>query len=293
MTDEFLGVLIIDGFPRATGFQLQFAGWPVQLSAALSDGKQISNWKINCRTMEKYLPPPMCVPNMGLLRETAIRIDLRWIAKDCMTAISTICSQKSADAGSMEELFSVSHSALVLSAEATYAAVTDRGTRIPLFHYQAVVLPKNDGSRPFDPGRDVKPFLSYLEDVYLNNLQIERSDLHRLRELDPTANCHGWIYADGEFGINHSYVDLILDEHGYVAVAEPAAGDIAIYRSNGEIVHSGLVRESKAPGSILVESKWGPFGVFLHKAETHFGARTFYSTQRQRHTLDIARISQG
>ena len=57
----------------------------------------------------------------------------------------------------------------------------------------------------------------------------------------------------------------ILADNGYVVVDEPREGDIVIYRDGlGQVQHTGLVRFVGTDGLVLVESKWGSLGIYLH-----------------------------
>lgn len=85
---------------------------------------------------------------------------------------------------------------------------------------------------------------------------------------DPAANCHGWVFLDSQFLIPGEAVQQILDDNGYELVEEPKAGDVIVYRTeNREIVHTGLVRGVLNDGTVIIESKWGIEGTFLHDPE--------------------------
>jgi len=190
-----------------------------------------------------------------------------------------------------EQCFGIEHSTIVLQDEKQICALTDLGTAIPLFRYAAVLTLAQSGSHHFDAHRDIDGFLALLENVFLLNLVNPSAPIHRLAPLDPASNCHGWIFAEGQFVIHDSSIPTILAEHGYSEVEQPAAGDIAIYRTNGEIVHSGLVRLANPNNDTLLDSKWGPFSVFLHPPEAHPGIWKFYRTSRATHTLKLAPIA--
>lgn len=82
------------------------------------------------------------------------------------------------------------------------------------------------------------------------------------------ANCHGWVFLDSQFLIPGEAVQQILDDNSYEFVTEPKAGDVIIYRDDHRnIVHSGLVRGVLNDGTVIIESKWGTEGVFLHDPE--------------------------
>jgi hypothetical protein len=103
--------------------------------------------------------------------------------------------------------------------------------------------------------------------------------------LDPSHNCHGWVFTGGRFWIA-GVVDDILTDNEYRLVSTPAVGDLAVYRGDaGNVVHSGIVRS--AEGCILVESKWGPMGRFIHCPDDQpfGGACAFYRSARRGHLL--------
>ena len=77
-------------------------------------------------------------------------------------------------------------------------------------------------------------------------------------------------------------------ENGYQQVETPASGDVVVYRDDsGKPIHSGLVRSVWSEGRILVESKWGPLGSFVHFVEqtVYTNQWTFHRTQRPSHIL--------
>lgn len=99
-------------------------------------------------------------------------------------------------------------------------------------------------------------------------------------------NCHGWVFTGGRYWIRSAQVQEILDDNGYRPVADPKAGDVIVYWSNDKVVHSGVVRTVNAD-KVLVESKWGMQGRFIHVAEhqdysPNFG---YYRSERCGHLL--------
>jgi len=92
----------------------------------------------------------------------------------------------------------------------------------------------------------------------------------RTGDAYPTCNCHGWVFAGGQHWIHGRDVDLILHDNGYRAVTAPQAGDVAVFRSaQGHVEHTGVVRGTDAEGKVLIESKLGRYGRFIHTAEQH------------------------
>ncbi len=111
----------------------------------------------------------------------------------------------------------------------------------------------------------------------------------------PLANCHGWVFLDGQYLITGDAVQRILDDNAYEVVEEALAGDVIIYRdANRNIVHSGLVRGVLNDGSIIIESKWGVEGVFLHgPLDTPYSADfDYYRSPRPTHRVKIVPVDE-
>jgi len=55
------------------------------------------------------------------------------------------------------------------------------------------------------------------------------------------------------------------------------------------VIHTGLVRFVDDDGVILIESKWGPLGVYLHPPEAQPWGHdfTFYRSPRPGHLLRL------
>jgi hypothetical protein len=129
-------------------------------------------------------------------------------------------------------------------------AETDLGRPIDLFHYNDLPMP---------------------EAVEESMLEAERftREVIRVEGPDTTSNCHGWVFTRGAFGVASEQVDTILADNGYVPVERAQAGDLVIYRDDSGLPrHTGVVRFMGDEGLVLVESKWGPLGTFLHTPET-------------------------
>ena len=74
------------------------------------------------------------------------------------------------------------------------------------------------------------------------------------------SNCHGYTFLNGQYWMFGSQVDQLLDDNGWLPVAEETVkpGDIAVYReSNGRICHTARVTGRDAAGHTLVNSKNG------------------------------------
>ena len=151
-------------------------------------------------------------------------------------------------------------------------ALTDLGREIELFRYGEIKSP---------------------EALEASMLELERytHEVIRIEGPNPNCNCHGWVFTGGNFGVPSEQVDTIVADNGYVPVERAQAGDLVIYRDDsGSPQHTGLVRFVGEDGMVLVESKWGPLGVFLHTPETqpygqNFG---FWRSSRLGHRLRIS-----
>lgn len=102
------------------------------------------------------------------------------------------------------------------------------------------------------------------------------------------SNCHGWVFTGGRYLLLGHQVDGILSDNGYTAVSDPAAGDVCVYRDQGgRVTHTGLVRAVLDDGTVLVESKWGRLGVYLHAVgESCYGTEfAYHRTDRGGHLL--------
>lgn len=105
------------------------------------------------------------------------------------------------------------------------------------------------------------------------------------------ANCHGWVFADGDYWIPTESVDTILRDNGYEWIAAPAPGDLIIYRDErGRPIHSGIVKAVGDGGFVLVESKWGLLDVFWHTPDDQaFGEDyEYWHSPRPGHALNLS-----
>ena len=88
---------------------------------------------------------------------------------------------------------------------------------------------------------------------------------HRRTGPSDKYNCHGLTFASRRTGVSPEEIGDILLHDGYapVPLAEILPGDIAIYRSATEIIHSGIVVGKR--GDIpWVLSKWGQMDEVVH-----------------------------
>jgi hypothetical protein len=90
------------------------------------------------------------------------------------------------------------------------------------------------------------------------------------RDVGPSAfyNCHGLTFAARRTGISEpAQVQKIINDDAYVQLSltnKPETGDIAIYRENGDISHSGIVVYVKA-GTPWILGKWGDMHEVIHE----------------------------
>ena len=115
-----------------------------------------------------------------------------------------------------------------------------------------------------------------------------REKVIRLGPPDATHNCHGWTFAGGRYWIKGRDVDVILADNGYRAVTDPRADDLAVFRDgNGMVNHSAVVRNVLPGGELLLESKWGWGGRFVHTTTGHvYGSGvTYYRSDRGSHRV--------
>jgi len=148
--------------------------------------------------------------------------------------------------------------------------VTDRGRPLSLFHFAV-----------YSTAAEIEQFSKSTED--------QQREVIRLADADPTSNCYGWIFTGGKFGVRDSEVQMILEDNAYEVVEKPREGDLAIYSRGNQIAHAGIVRQPDPNGPILVESKWGALGLYLHIPQKHpfSGECRFYRSSRPGHSITV------
>lgn len=78
-------------------------------------------------------------------------------------------------------------------------------------------------------------------------------------------NCHGWTFARGQRTVIDDEVKDLLNSDRFRKVSVPMSGDIVVYYDKtGDLCHSGIVKATGRQSFVLVESKWGGAGRFLH-----------------------------
>jgi hypothetical protein len=110
----------------------------------------------------------------------------------------------------------------------------------------------------------------------------------RTAPYDPRYNCHGWVLTGGRYWVKCQDMAAILQENGYEPVASPRAADLVVYRdAKGMVTHSAVVRVAGSDTPVLVESKWGRAGRFIHPVDAHGygGDYQYYRSPRPGHLL--------
>ncbi len=153
-------------------------------------------------------------------------------------------------------------------------ATTDAGNSLPLFA----------------PDADPEQATHLDEEAFLRKQSFKQGVV---RTAGPTLayNCHGWVFAAGRHWLRGRQVEQVLRDNDYRPVSEPRPGDVAVYRDDtGAVIHSGLVRTATPDGLVLVESKWGGRGRYVHPPDEHcYGAAacTYYRSPRRGHLLAL------
>jgi len=64
------------------------------------------------------------------------------------------------------------------------------------------------------------------------------------------CDCHGLTFADGKYWVNNDQVNKLLKGDGYEKTKTPQAGDVAVFKANGKVVHSLTVTGANDKGSV-------------------------------------------
>ncbi|HEY1376672.1 MAG TPA: hypothetical protein VGF55_07750 [Gemmataceae bacterium] len=79
---------------------------------------------------------------------------------------------------------------------------------------------------------------------------------------DDRTVCHDWTFGGTRYTDGCPVATLLAD---YRPVTHPRPGDVIVYWGPArEAVHSGVVRAVGRSGFVVVESKWGHLGRYLH-----------------------------
>ena len=152
--------------------------------------------------------------------------------------------------------------------------ISDRGREIPLFRSASNAIPRQHAFH-----------------VECHGQQRDRSSTVIARSApDAASNCHGWVFTGGEFLLDRWGLKIILEDNGYARCSLPQTGDVVVYFDVHETpVHTGIVSTVLADGTVLVESKWGVDGRYLHRPEDQPYAATlaYYRSQRTGHQISV------
>jgi hypothetical protein len=155
-----------------------------------------------------------------------------------------------------------------------FHATTDRGRPVPLCTLPPSLVSAAD-----------------LQRIEQSSVEQKKLAQKQIRTAAPENgyNCHGWVFAAGQFWVRGADVPRILEDNGYHAVRVPQPGDIIVYRDQDQAVtHTGLVRTVTEDGLVLVESKWGWLGRYVHRPEDQMYGDlwAYYHSDRNLHRLE-------
>lgn len=165
---------------------------------------------------------------------------------------------------------------LRMERDAEYVGVSDKGREIPLYRSAAEPTP---AAQAYRPGNDPQG--------RVDNTVIVRGN------PDSSSNCHGWVFTGGEFLLDIQGIKTILEDNGYRLCTSPQPGDVIIYYLSGDVVsHTGLVSGVLHDGTVIIESKWGIEGRFLHRPEDQpYSAKfAYYHSDRAGNTITIREV---
>jgi hypothetical protein len=152
-----------------------------------------------------------------------------------------------------DDLIKALNDMVPLEEHASHSALTDAGNSVPLFS-----LARQETDAPPPPPDDM---------TYLQNHRLHLSVIRNKPTTDQ-SNCHGWVFTGGRYWVRGFSVEPILEDNGYRPVSAPQIGDLAVYRDpGGGVAHSGIVCGFTSEREILVESKWGRLGCYIHRTD--------------------------
>jgi hypothetical protein len=207
------------------------------------------------------------------LHNASLRFGLLAIAGLAMVVVGVVLFERADDESSYQDThrLEAAHDRGPLVPTTRARAVSDKGTQLVMHE-------------PVSPHSYAE--LALEEERVLRNARLDDQVMRR-GKADGWTNCHGWVFADGRFILCHDVVELILDENGYTETHDPEPGDVVVYGNRGSISHTGIVRYVTEGLPVMVESKWGSMGVFMHPVDkSPYGSQhTFYRSHRHGHLL--------
>lgn len=173
------------------------------------------------------------------------------------------------DMGMKSESFAIDQPILRDAVGAT--AATDRGKPIKL----AVAANDRPDSVLVEPEQATLVELHFADKVL------------RVEPPSDECNCFGWVFTNGNYYLAQADIESILTDNGYEIVAQPQHNDLVIYRQGGAIAHVGLVSAVDEGQSVLVRSKWGWLGVYVHQVDVSIYGSDFayFRSSRVGHLL--------
>jgi len=215
----------------------------------------------------------LLIPWRGLAQDASRRVPWNLVLLSVVGVVFASSRFYAVSAGETEDLadMDVRSPDQCLTVVPHSLAYTDRGRAVSLYQY-------NEPAEGADPKLDGR-----IPDVFDSKLILAK-------EPDPRTNCHGWVFAGGEFVIRGAAVDNILSDNGYEQVEEPLVGDVIVHRdAQGIPIHSGIVKATGNDGFVLIESKWGSLARYLHEPKTQCYGQDFayFRSTRPGHRLRI------
>ena len=87
----------------------------------------------------------------------------------------------------------------------------------------------------------------------------------RLRDMDPSYNCHSYTFystsSSNNLWLDDSQVQIYITDGSYNIVTPALVGDKAWYGEH----HSAIVKRVLTNGTVIVRSKWGFGGLYEHE----------------------------
>ena len=148
---------------------------------------------------------------------------------------------------------------------------TNRGRQITHCHYtQSGEI--RDATEPRIIGRRKNFVLkSPKKEMIAQKIEQKFPGIERISLPTNEFNCHGKTFGNKECWINSIEVSSILLDNRYQSVfGSTRVGDLVLYRGiKGDITHTGFVHQVNDEGKpVLVQSKWGTLGDYLHAPDT-------------------------
>lgn len=94
-------------------------------------------------------------------------------------------------------------------------------------------------------------------------------------------NCHGYTFLRSSGWLEHNIEEILSDqEFKTVEASKAKVDDVVIYRKNGKITHSGVIKEiNENNAKHVVESKWGNGSLmqhFINEVKSSYGEPQVY-----------------